>query len=84
MSGTPQVTLVVLYAPMPTSGSRRTAEPALPPVRIRMSQELADQIVNHSHNAVATLAPFRGRDAAGRPFTIDVGSRAVAVYCEGV
>jgi hypothetical protein len=68
---------------MPASGSRQAAQPTLPPVRISMPQSQAEQIVKHSHDAWTTIAPFSGRDAAGRPFSIDVGSRAVAVYCEG-
>lgn len=87
MSGTAEaakaamITLVVLYAPMPSS-SRKSDSPALPPVRIRMDREQAEQIVEHRRGAMATIAPFTGRDADHRPFNIDVGSRAVAVYCE--
>lgn len=73
------VTLVVVYE-QPNSG--RSGQAAVAPVRIRMSADLADQVIAYRQKRFTTVAEYPGRDANGNPFCIDVGLRAAAVYCE--
>jgi hypothetical protein len=70
------VTLVILYA------AEGSSDPGHATVRIPVTRARAAEIVNFRHDSPCAIAMTRDLDAAGNPYSLNVGTAAVAVYVE--